>query len=612
MSSRSTCIDRLFRSFLLFACLLVADGARAQLIEKVLAPGEVIEGHAKYEHECKQCHQNFNKAGQSKLCLDCHKDVAKDVAAKKRLHGKLEDTTCKTCHTDHKGRKAKIAVVDKNKFDHGRTEFRLNGAHAEIRNKCESCHKPKAKFREAPKLCNDCHAKVDQEKGHKGKLGSKCETCHNEKKWTETTFDHEKTKFPLVGGKHFEVKCKECHADKTYQNTPLTCNGCHKKIDQEKGHKGRYGSKCETCHNDKGWKEIDFDHDKDTKYALKGKHRQAKCDTCHLPEKGLLYQAQKLPTRCVACHKKDDQEKGHKGGLGEKCETCHNERNWKNSTFDHDDTKFPLRDKHKDAKCDTCHTGGVSGPKAKLKLEMTCIACHKKNDDEKGHKGRYGNKCETCHTAKEWKKSTFNHDKDTKYPLLGKHQETKCDACHLPALGPIYGSKIEKTCIACHKKDDKHKGQLGTDCASCHNEKRWQDSPYDHNKARFPLTGSHAKVECKKCHLTPAFRDAPLTCNGCHEKDDKHKGRFTKKCESCHYTGTWKSWDFDHAKTRYPLDGAHLKVECYDCHKEPKPGTPKLSKTCVSCHLKDDVHNGEFSAQCERCHVSANWKKVRR
>jgi hypothetical protein len=33
---------------------------------------------------------------------------------------------------------------------------------------------------------------------------------------------------------------------------------------------------------------------------------------------------------------------------------------------------------------------------------------------------------------------------------------------------------------------------------------------------------------------------------------------------------------------------------------------------CVSCHVKDDVHNGEFGTQCERCHVTANWKKVRR
>lgn len=604
MSLPSICTEAI-RRLLVAVVVLCAAQAWGQNIERVLMPGDVIEGHAKYEQDCNSCHQRFDKNAQTRLCLDCHKDIARDVAAKTRLHGRMEAQPCRNCHTDHKGRKADIAPVDKKKFDHGKTDFRLGGAHKEA--KCDSCHVAGKKYRQAPKLCNDCHKKDDQEKGHKGHLGSKCESCHGDKNWKETRFDHEKTKFPLRGGKHFDVKCKECHADKTYQQTPLTCNGCHKKDDQDKGHKGRYGTKCESCHNDKGWKELTFDHDEDTHYALRGKHRQVKCNSCHQAEKGPLYQ-QKLSAKCIACHKKDDQEKGHKGNLGEKCESCHNERGWKNSNFDHDDTKFPLRDKHKDAKCESCHKGGVSGPKANLKVEKECVACHKKNDDEKGHKGRYGNKCETCHNARDWKPSIFDHDKETKYLLKGKHRDTKCDACHLPEKGNIYQAKLENACIACHKKDDKHKGQLGNKCESCHNEKRWKDAPYDHNKSRFPLTGSHAKTECKKCHQTPAFHDTPSTCNGCHEKDDKHKGRFGTKCESCHYTGTWKSWDFDHAKTRYPLDGAHKKVDCYDCHKDHnKPG-----RVCVACHVKDDAHDGGFGGQCERCHVTSDWKRVRR
>ncbi|PKO48660.1 MAG: cytochrome C [Betaproteobacteria bacterium HGW-Betaproteobacteria-4] len=610
MSLRSTCINRLFSLLTLIVALAFAGAAAAESIEKVLMPGQVISGHAKYEHDCEQCHQRFDKKAQTKLCLDCHKNVAADVRARSGLHGKLEDNNCRACHTEHKGRGADIAPIDKKKFDHSRTDFKLLGAHKE--SKCESCHLAKRKYREAPRLCNDCHKKIDDEKGHKGHLGTKCENCHNEKKWTETTFDHEKTKFSLLGGKHADVKCKECHEDKTYQKTPLTCNGCHKKIDQEKGHKGRYGIKCESCHNDKGWKEIIFDHDKDTKYDLKGKHSQAKCNTCHLPEKGYIYKV-KLPTKCFACHKKDDQEKGHRGDLGEKCESCHNERGWKNANFDHDETDFPLRDKHKDAKCDTCHKGGVSGPKAKkLKVDTACYACHRKNDDEKGHKGRYGEKCGTCHTAKDWKTSIFNHDKETKYLLKGKHRETKCDACHLPVKGNIYKTRLEETCIACHKKDDKHKGQLGNKCETCHDEKKWKDTPYDHNKSRFALTGSHAKVECKKCHLTPAFKDAPLSCNGCHAKDDKHKGGYGKKCETCHATGTWKTWDFDHSTTHFRLEGGHSNLDCKECHKESKSGPRKPGRACIACHVRDDVHNGAFGSQCESCHVAANWKKVRR
>lgn len=588
--------------------LLLASGALAESMEKVLMPGEVIQAHAKYEHECAKCHQLFDKTAQVRLCQDCHKDIARDIDAKAGLHGHLEDTTCRNCHTEHKGRKARIAPIDKKKFDHARTGFKLQGAHADISAKCESCHQPKQKFREASRECNACHRKDDV---HKGSLGRQCENCHGDKNWKDAKFDHEKTRFPLAGGKHAQVECKLCHADKTYKNAPLTCNGCHRKDDQDKGHKGRYGTKCESCHNDKSWKETIFDHDRDTHYTLKGKHRQTACNSCHLPEKGPLYQ-QNLSTRCVACHRKDDQDKGHRGGLGDKCENCHNERGWKTTEFDHDKTEFPLRDKHKDAKCESCHTGGVSGPKAKLKLEKTCVACHRKDDDKTGHKGRYGDKCDTCHTAKGWRTTIFDHDRDTKYALKGKHAQTRCDACHVPAMGNLYQHKWDTACIACHRKDDKHKGQLGNRCESCHDEKRWQGVPYDHNKSRFPLTGSHARAECKKCHLSPAFHDAPKTCSGCHEKDDKHKGRFGPKCESCHYTGTWKSWDFDHGKTRFPLDGGHKKVACYDCHREPLDSANKPGRTCVSCHIKDDVHDGGFGAQCERCHVTSDWRRVRR
>ena len=594
--------------FLALLLALACGHAWAESMERVLMPGAVIQGHAKYEGDCSNCHQLFDKTAQTRLCLDCHKDIAKDVKAKTGLHGHLDDTTCKRCHTEHKGRRANIAPLDKEKFDHARTGFKLSGAHASPKLKCDSCHQANKKFREAKRECVECHRKDDE---HKGKLGAKCEKCHNDEDWKKATFDHEKTHFPLQGGKHADVKCSSCHVDKTFQNAPLKCSGCHKKDDDEKGHKGRFGSKCETCHSDKGWKETLFNHDTDTHYPLKGKHHQAKCDSCHLPEKGPLY-GQKLATKCVACHRKDDDEKGHKGGLGDKCDNCHNERGWKNTDFDHDKTDFPLHDKHKDAKCDDCHTGGVSGPKAKLKLEKTCVSCHRKDDDKKGHHGRYGDKCDTCHTSKNWKASLFDHDRDTHYLLKGKHVSVKCDSCHLPEKGNIYKHKWETTCITCHKKDDKHKGQLGAKCEDCHNEKRWQDAPFDHNKSRFPLTGSHLRTDCKKCHPTPAFKDAPMQCNGCHDKDDVHKGRFGIKCESCHYTGTWKSWDFDHDKTRFPLEGGHKKVACYDCHKEPLDSPKKPGRACVSCHIKDDVHDGGFGAQCERCHVASDWKRVRR
>lgn len=608
MWSLFTCTDLPARLFLLLL-LLLPLGAHAQLMESALMPGKVIEGHAKVEQECNKCHVRFNKAAQAGLCKECHKEVAQDIQLRIGYHGRLKELDCRTCHSDHRGRDAAIALFDKDTFNHAQTDFALRDKHKEA--KCGSCHKGgKEKYRSASSECNSCHKKDDV---HKGKLGEKCATCHGEKNWKGDGFDHERTKFPLAGGKHAEVKCKECHLDRGYKNAPRECHGCHRKDDQEKGHKGNYGAKCESCHNDKGWKELRFNHDSDTRYALRGKHRNAKCNTCHLADKGPIYQA-KLPSKCVACHNKDDQDKGHRGGLGDKCESCHNEKGWKTASFDHDkDTKYPLRDKHKTAKCETCHKGGVAVTKTMLKLENDCVACHRKDDQEKGHKGRYGAKCEACHNEKGWQGSVFDHGRDTTYPLRDKHRQTKCDACHLPEKGPVYQKrKLETLCIACHKKDDKHRNQLGDKCESCHKEKEWKDAPYDHARARFQLSGMHVKSDCRKCHNSPAFRDAPSTCLACHEKEDVHKKRLGGKCETCHNARSWKSWDYNHdLNTQFKLDGGHKRIACVACHRGPvetKFTTPKL---CGACHIKDDVHNRGLGVECERCHTSNNFRELK-
>jgi len=617
-------IRRLIPLLALLLAALAALPARAQNVETTLMPGKVIEGHAKDEEDCEKCHVRFDKAAMTRRCLDCHKEIAADVNGKKGYHGRLKDDECRVCHTDHQGRNAKIVLLDKDKFDHNQTDFALHEKHRDT--KGDDCHRPQKKFRDAPGDCNSCHRKDDQEKGHKGELGTDCAKCHNEKNWKEVArFDHEKTKFPLLGSKHADVKCADCHLDKKYKDAPKDCNSCHKKVDQEKGHKGRYGVKCETCHNDRSWKEIRFNHDKDTKYPLHGKHHDAKCDKCHATDKPLY--GQHLSSKCVACHRKDDDEKGHKGSLGDKCESCHNEKTWKTTNFDHDkDTKYPLRDKHKDAKCEACHKGGVSGKAAMEKLPQTCIGCHRKDDDEKAHKGRYGEKCETCHNEKDWKKSPFDHDKDTKYALKGKHRETKCDDCHLASLGDIYKHKLDTRCLACHRKieqDKGHKGQLGEKCEDCHDEKQWKGVKFDHNKSKFPLTGAHIKTECMKCHMTSVFRDAKSDCYACHKEPsagkekqtgDVHKGALGTKCEACHNSRDWKSWDFNHGKTSFKLDGKHVEAKCKDCHQKPVErvgGKPTPARPCYSCHVEDDVHDGGFGVQCERCHSSKDFRTIR-
>jgi len=558
---------------------------------KLLMPGDVIKGHIKEEEACEKCHKKFDKAAQAGLCMDCHKDVGKDVKEKLGYHGTLHDdeTDCKDCHTEHKGRNVKIANFDHKKFDHTKTDFTLKGGHQKEKVKCSDCHQEKKRFREAPSYCNDCHKKDDK---HKGGLGTDCIKCHVEKDWKTARFDHDKTKFKLLY-KHVDVKCNKCHIDNKFKDTPMLCISCHKKDDK---HKKNFGQKCESCHIEKGWKSILFNHDLITKYPLNGKHSKVKCISCH---KGDLYK-DKLKTNCYSCHQKDDK---HKQKFGEKCESCHVENDWKKIPFDHTkDTKYPLEGKHSDVKCVSCHKGDLY----KDKLKTNCFSCHEKDDK---HKQKFGDKCESCHVVKDWKKIPFDHAKDTKYPLLGKHKDVKCVTCH---KGDLYKDKLKDECFSCHEKDDKHKGQEGKKCESCHSEKDWKKTTFSHNTmSKFLLLGRHALVNCKKCHDTVTFKDAKQDCWSCHKKDDVHKRKFGMLCQSCHNTRNWKAWDFDHNKTHFKLDGPHAKIGCYKCHDKSMNEKVVQSVTCGSCHDRDDVHNGSYGDQCQRCHTGSKWKDVK-
>jgi nitrate/TMAO reductase-like tetraheme cytochrome c subunit len=563
----------------------------AQGIESIVSPGKVIQGHQKIEDDCKLCHTKFDRKAQDGLCMDCHKEIAKDVLNKMGFHGRLKPQTCRSCHTDHKGRDVHIADFDKKKFDHTQTDFNLRGKHAKV--ECDKCHLPSKKYRDAATDCNACHRKDDI---HKGSLGVKCESCHNESNWKETKFDHDATRFALTG-KHSDVKCADCHKTANYKETPRNCIGCHKKDDEGKGHKGLYGEKCESCHTTKLWKPSTFKHDVDTKYVLKGAHRTSTCASCHT---GHLYRV-KLSQDCYACHKKDDK---HKETLGKNCGNCHAERSWKEVTkFDHNKSDFPLLGKHSKVECKDCHKSALFKEAPK-----DCYSCHKKDDK---HKETLGKSCGNCHTERDWKEVTkFDHNKSD-FPLLGKHSKVECKDCHKSALF----KEAPKDCYSCHKKDDKHKETLGKSCGNCHTERDWKEvTKFDHNKSDFPLLGKHSKVECKDCHKSALFKEAPKDCYSCHKKDDLHLGNLGEKCASCHSENDWKTTQdrFKHDDTRFKLRNAHASpvLKCNACHVNLKSyrNTPM---DCYSCHKKDDRHDMQEGPKCEQCHDDKSWKIAR-
>lgn len=582
---------------MLLGILLTATSGQTQTLESVLSPGLLIKSHAKVEHECNACHVRFNPKGQDALCQECHKEVRQDVAQRTGHHGRLKPAACRSCHTDHRGREAKVSEFDRKAFDHRQTDFVLRDKHVEV--ECAKCHTAGKRWAEAPLDCSSCHKKDDV---HKGGLGLKCADCHNERKWKDVDFDHgKKTRFALTG-KHVDVKCDDCHAKGRYKDTPRTCMACHKKDDE---HKGSYGEKCESCHGAKAWKPATFNHDVDTKYALKGKHRSTRCADCHT---GTLFRTRlgtKLGTECIDCHRKDDK---HKETLGTDCASCHAERSWKEPPrFDHEQTRFPLLGKHQKTECKDCHKDALY-----RQTPGKCIDCHRKDDK---HVATLGVACADCHVERDWKTTVgrFDHQR-TKFPLRNAHaaNKVKCVDCHRD-LKSYRNTAMD--CLSCHQKDDKHEGSLGKQCEQCHADSNWRVAGFDHARSRFPLAGRHVNVKCNECHRTQRYKEAPRDCWSCHKKDDVHKLKYGTACQDCHNARSWPLWAFDHdRRTEWTLDGAHRKTRCDQCHTQPAPAgqrAARLDRECVACHRRDDIHDGGFGNRCEQCHLADNWKQLR-
>lgn len=252
--------------------------------------------------------------------------------------------------------------------------------------------------------------------------------------------------------------------------------------------------------------------------------------------------------------------------------------------------------------CTTCHRLSTGKP------TFRCIDCHSEIGSRvASHRGLHATynippgssaECVRCHSEHngedflliKWNPGTFDH-KLTGYALEGKHAGVACNQCHTAehisteersTIKVTHLSRtflgLSRNCTTCHQ--DSHKGRLGSSCAQCHNYDNWQQisiNQFDHSKTRYPLTGLHSQVGCQQCHTAgkdakPRYTGFPFgRCADCHA--DPHRGRFEQGCESCHGTQGWNkiasdalSESFDHSKTKFPLLGKHIKVDCVECH----------------------------------------------
>lgn len=524
MNNKLGCLSplALVSFFLAVLALLVAEILNGNAM---FSPGALHAAHAEIGDDCGQCHAPFWASERmTERCLVCHTKIQAELGDSSTLHGALvkgANSTCQACHTEHAGPSAALTVMDTaafphevtgfaltahrnrspgipfacndchtqslarfdqqtclechqkldsawmtthladfganclachdghdrfGQFDHAQTGFILTGKHQNTA--CSACHQNAHTLNDLAGLsptCESCHLKDD---AHQGRFGTNCGVCHSPEGWKPAQFDHNLAAFKLEG-KHAAVACENCHQNGQYKGTPQDCYSCHKAND---AHNGQLGTACETCHNPSSWENVTFDHNL-SRFKLEGKHVSVKCESCHQNK-----QFKGTPTTCYACHKKDD---AHNGQFGMACEVCHTPTDWKNATFDHNLSRFPLTGAHVTVKCESCHQNRV------FKGTPTeCAACHR---EPAYHAGMFpGQACSQCHTTTAWRPAQYTgpHTFPMNHGQEGGRVNT-CADCHQPNL-------TTWTCYTCHNQAEvtrKHlkKGIANfSDCMRCH------------------------------------------------------------------------------------------------------------------------------------------------
>lgn len=464
--------------------------------------------------------------------------------------------------------------------------------------------------------------------------------------------------------------CFQCHATAG----PMTpkCLACHTEIawlmQRKRGFHAHTTAACAKCHPDHagvdfhmiswdGGSPERFDH-RTTGYPLVGRHATVACRACHRPKnqksevtarirkKNRAASWLGLETSCGSCHADP-----HAGRFGAECASCHSPAGWsaiRESGFDHDRTRYPLRGRHASLACASCHdpakAWGKDPPFA------ACGDCHR--DAHAGRATLSGRPadCAACHSVDGFGRSTYtvaDHRKSG-YPLEGRHAKVACASCHIrlapgERAGLVGTSRVllrplHDACARCHV--DAHGGQAALAkrpdrgaCDACHTVRGFKPSTFtvaSHAKLELPLEGRHATIACDACHGAarpglPAPRGAARAgsahfvfaigetrCADCHY--DPHRGRFGSGgarpaaggCVACHGTASWSPSRVGvaaHRAYRFPLTGAHGAVPCEGCHADLERRPARGSLVSARSHPAPLLFSVK-RRECADCHRS--------
>ncbi len=342
---------------------------------------------------CNSCHAKGYR-GTPMACAACHlPEYNQTIDPEHRAFG--FQTDCSLCHSSQGWRPAL--------FDHLKTSgFELIGAHRALT--CKQCHINNA-TKGLPRDCYGCHTldySAVLDPGHlKGNYPHDCTMCHSANIWRPATFNHNQTKFPLIGA-HVSVECSSCHLDNRYAGLPTDCWSCHSSafngVADPSHLANNFDHNCALCHSTARWSPATFDHSK-TAFPLTGAHTRAACTVCHTNGYN------NTPSDCFFCHDNDYAATNNPNHIAaqfpKECTSCHNTNAWSQTTWNHDAQYFPIYSgKHRGEwnTCADCHVNTTNY------RTFECINCHEHNktDMDSKHRGRQNYQylstaCYQCH-----------------------------------------------------------------------------------------------------------------------------------------------------------------------------------------------------------------------
>jgi len=440
---------------------------------------------------------------------------------------------CSTCHSP--------TLWTTVTFNHAATGWPLVGSHqlspAGKVNACTDCHvSNNYTFTAANTDCYGCHQTAWNSTPTFGGAvpnhitagfpTSLCSQCHDTIVWTDTTFNHATTGFPLTNSHQIApagkvTGCDQCHVG-NYSSLAIqptdcgnsqchltTYNGTNNPVHASAGAPFA-ATNCSTCHNTITWTTAVFDHST-TGWPLTGSHQLAPagkvnaCTDCHV---GNNYTFTAANTDCYGCHQTAWNSTPTFGGsvpnhvtagfATSMCSTCHDTVLWTDGKFDHSTTGFPLQGPHM-LPPRTAVTGAV---------------------------GTMVNACTDCHIGGNYTAG---------YPT------TDCYGCHQTYYtnATAYGAAVPNHVTA----------NYPTACISCHTTyvtTAWLGAVFNHTYFKIPHHGS----VCSDCH-TDATNYLTFSCEACHTVPTAHRPGMSH----------------DNVCSPSPACWYTPPTRCYDCHK---------------------------------------------